>query len=140
MVCMNLWLLLVRLSQLKEDKPEAFWSSEPTTTYWGLKNESRGAQRGYSTILVSTLRNIIDHGEKDFETPTSGASDGEIIISIKDFPRDKILFAFKPLDEVMSLIKTIESAEKSYDEFLEDIKKIAAEAYKQQQSSQNQAL
>lgn len=115
-----------------EDKPEAFWSDDSSTTYWGLRNEQRGAQRGYSVILVSTLGDIERHGVRDFELLSEGVSDGEIITSIKPFPRDKILFAFKPLDEVKNFFETIKTADKTYDEFLTEIKTIAAQAYNQQ--------
>lgn len=104
-----------------EPKSEKFWSEEPTTTFWGLRNEIRGEQRAYSSIMVSTLGHLQEHGEQDIELLSSGVSDGEIVTSSKPFPTSRVLFAYKPLDEITTLLQTIRSSSRTYDEFLEEV-------------------
>ncbi len=103
------------------DKPETFWSEEPTTTFWGLKNEIQGEQRAYSSIIVSTLKDLQEHGQQDIELLSSATSDGEIVTSSKPYPSSRILFAYKPIDEIASLIQTVCSSNKNYDEFLKEV-------------------
>ena len=113
----------------KEDKTEMFWSEEPTTTFWGLRTEISGEQRAYSAIMVSTLSNLQEHGKQDIELLSSGASDGEIITSSRPFPSSKVLFAYKPLDEVSPLLQTIRTTNRTYDEFLNEVKNIMSSRY-----------
>ena len=105
----------------KEDKSEKFWSEEPHTTFWGLRHEIRGEQRAYSSIIVSTLGDLHEHGSQDIELLSSGVSDGEIVTSSQPFPNNRVLFAYKPLDEITTLLQTVRATNKSYDEFLNEV-------------------
>lgn len=118
----NYVLVMRRSLPTIEDKPEAFWSNDPTTPLWGLKYEISKDQRGYSAILVTTLGKLEEHGKQDFDLLSGGASDGEIITSGKPFPRNKILFAFKPIDEISLLLETIKNSDRPYNDFVNEIK------------------
>lgn len=137
----NFVLVTRRSLPSKEDKSEKFWSEEPTTTFWGLRHEISGEQRAYSAIMVSTLGHLQEHGEQDIELLSSGASDGEIVTSNKPFPSSKVLFAYKPLDEISSLLQTIRTKSRTYNEFLNEVKSVMSSRYAeintQQQISNN---
>lgn len=105
----------------KSPKSEKFWSDEPTTTFWGLRHEIRGEQRAYSVIMVSTLGDLQEHGKQDINLLSNGVSDGEIVTSNQPFPTSRVLFAYKPLDEITTLLQTIRSSSRTYDEFLEEV-------------------
>ena len=113
----------------KEPKSEKFWSEEPTTTFWGLRHEIAGVQRAYSSIMVSTLGNLQEHGEQDIELLSSGVSDGEIVTSNRPFPHEKVLFVYKPLDEISSLLQTIRTKSRTYNEFLNEVKSVMSSRY-----------
>ena len=137
----NFVLVTRRSLPSKEEKSEKFWSEEPTTTFWGLRHEISGEQRAYSAIMVSTLGNLHEHGKQDIELLSSGASDGEIVTSNKPFPSSKVLFAYKPLDEISSLLQTIRTKSRTYNEFLNEVKSVMSSRYAeintQQQTSNN---
>ena len=112
-----------------DSKPEAFWSEDPTTPLWGLRHEIRDEQRAYSVIIVSTLGMLSEHGSQDFELLSGGVSDGEIITSSKPFPKDKILFAFKPLDEIPNLRDVIRNNSTTYHETLNKVTSLMQNRY-----------
>lgn len=117
-------------------KPEAFWSDNPTTTFWGLRNELQTLERTYSTILVSTLGLLQEHGEQDFEDISGGVSDGEIRTSCKPFPREKILFTYKPISEVYQFVEAIKENPSSFGKLInEKLTKMATRYSKQQPNS-----
>ena len=112
-----------------EDKPEAFWSEEAATPLWGLKYEISKEQRAYSSILVSTLGMLEEHGAVDFELLSGGVSDGEIVVSGKPFPREKILFAFKQKEEIFNLVETVKKSNTSYAEFVTELMSTMSSRY-----------
>lgn len=121
----------------KEPKSEKFWSEEPTTTFWGLRHEIAGIQRAYSSIMVSTLGNLQDHGGQDIELLSSGVSDGEIVTSNRPFPHEKVLFAYKPLDELSTLLQTTKNPSQSYDDFLSRLTSVMQSRYAEINSNYN---
>ena len=83
----NFVLVTRRSLPTEQEKPEAFWSTDPHTTFFGLRYEISAQHRAYSAILVSTIGALKEYGEQDFESISGGASDGEMITSCKPFPR-----------------------------------------------------
>ena len=120
------------------EKPEPFWSDNPSTTFWGLKKEINNTQRSYSVILVSTLGNLNKHGAQDFLDISLGASDGEIITSAKPFPHNLILFAYKPIDEILDMLETIQNSEITYNQYLSKFQTQIKDRYKLYNKNQNE--
>ncbi len=121
------YLLVFRRAIYTEySKNENFWSTEFNQVRFGLKNEQPigSPMRLYSSIMVSTMGKLINHGLADIDH--GGVTDGEVVIDDSE-NFDDFLFVYKPEEERKSLEQYISSGGISYDELVMNLSETSKE-------------
>ena len=127
----NYLLVFRRAIYTNYKKNENFWTTSFNDARFGLRKEQPigSPVRLYSSIMVTTMGNLISHGFADLEP--GGITDGEIAIDDSK-PFDDFLFIYKPTDEKESLEQYISSGGMSYEETLEYLRNTIEERKKAQ--------
>ena len=127
----NYLLVFRRAIYTEYEKNENFWSTSYDQVKFGLKQEQPigSPVRLYSSIMVTTMAKLMNHGLVDLEH--GGATDGEISID-GDKPFNDFLFVYKPSDEMESLRQYISSGGMSYDEVVSYLEHTSEERKKAQ--------
>jgi len=127
---LNYLLVFRRAIYTEYEKNENFWSLDFNQPRFGLRREQPigSPVRLYSSIMVSTMGKLMNHGLADLEH--GGTTDSEIAIDAsKNF--NDFLFVYKPSDEIQTLKQYISSGGMSYEDivtFLSDTSKKRKEA------------
>lgn len=123
---LNYLLVFRRAIYTEYSKNENFWSTEFNQVRFGLKNEQPigSPMRLYSSIMVSTMGKLINHGLADLDH--GSVTDGEIVIDdSKNF--DDFLFIYKPEEERKLLEQYISSGGISYKELVTSLNETSEE-------------
>lgn len=123
---LNYLLVFRRAIYTEYPKNENFWSTEFNQARFGLKNEQPigSPMRLYSSIMVSTMGKLINHGLADLDH--GGVTDGEVVIDdSKNF--DDFLFVYKPEEERKLLEQYISSGGISYEELVTSLNESSEE-------------
>jgi len=110
-------------------KPEQFWTNEHKTARDGLRREipTKTPHRYHSAIMVTSLNTLTEHGEA---MNYGGVSDGEICINSKPFDPKKLIFIYKPYEELSEMMSYIKEGGLKNKDFLEILKENAKEREK----------
>ncbi len=109
------YVLVSRRSVLGDKpKPEAFWTTQHSVAYCGLRKEIPEPVRYFTSIMISTLGKLEKHGLSE---TNGGSSDGEVVID-RTKPFSDFLFIYQLPQDKEKMDRYIKNGGKSKQQIL----------------------